>query len=153
MPSETYADKVAAWALSDMPPWAQELLEMSRVGRLGFLDDRDRPRVLPVTFALSGGAIWSAIDDKPKSSPEPARLRYLRRRPEAALTADRYDDDWSEPAWVQVLGEVEIVDATAATGAMEALRAKYAPYRENAPPGPLIRLAPRRALWWSARPS
>jgi PPOX class probable F420-dependent enzyme len=136
-----------------MPPWAEELLERGRVARLGFLDDRDRPRVLPVTYALSGGALWSAIDQKPKRSREPARLRYLRRSPHAALTVDRYDDDWSGLAWVQVLGEVEIVDAAATPEAIDALRAKYEPYRASAPPGPLIRLAPERALWWSARPS
>jgi PPOX class probable F420-dependent enzyme len=149
----TYADSVAASALTDMPAWAKELLETSRVGRLGFLDDRDRPRVLPVTYALSSGALWSAIDRKPKRASEPARLRYLRRRPQAALTVDRYDDDWSELAWVQVLADAEIVEPDEAPDAMAALRAKYEPYRESAPPGPLIRLAPRRVLWWSARPS
>ena len=49
--------------------------------------------------------------------------------------------------------EVAIVDAADAPGAMEALRAKYEQYRASAPPGPLIRLRPRRLLWWSARPS
>jgi PPOX class probable F420-dependent enzyme len=136
-----------------MPAWAREMVEHGRVGRLGFVDDDDRPRVLPVTYALSNDSLWSAIDRKPKSTREPARLRYLRRRPQAALTVDRYDDDWSRLAWVQVLSEVEIVDAAAAPEALDALRGKYEPYREEAPPGPLIRLLPRRALWWSARPS
>jgi PPOX class probable F420-dependent enzyme len=136
-----------------MPPWARELLEHGRVARLGFVDDGDHPRVQPVTYALSREEIWSAIDAKPKSSREPARLRYLRRRAHAALTVDRYSDDWSELAWVQVLGAVEIVEAADAPEAMDALREKYEPYRESSPPGPLIRLRPRRALWWSARPS
>jgi PPOX class probable F420-dependent enzyme len=153
VPPQTYADTVAAAALSEMPAWARDLLERGRVARLGFLDDSDRPRVLPITYALSGEALWSAIDQKPKSSREPARLRYLRRRPRAALTVDRYDDDWSELAWVQVLADVEIVDPGEAPEALEALRAKYEPYRESAPPGPLIRLLPRRVLWWSARSS
>ena len=67
------------------------MLEAGRVARLAFLDDGDRPRVLPVTYAVAGGAVWSAIDDKPKRAGEPARVRYLRRRPEAALCVDRYD--------------------------------------------------------------
>jgi PPOX class probable F420-dependent enzyme len=129
------------------------MLERARVAHLGLLDDRDSPRVLPVTFALEGDALWSAIDRKPKRAREPARLRYLRRRPRAALTVDRYDDDWDELAWVQVLGEIAIVDAADAPAALEALRAKYEPYRASAPPGPLLRLAPERALSWSARSS
>ena len=148
-----YPAGVGTGALSDLPRWARDLLEEGRVARLGFVDDADHPRVLPVTYALAEDALWSAVDEKPKTAPEPARLRYLRRRPDAALTVDRYDDDWGRLAWVQALGEVAIVDAADAPGAMEALRAKYEQYRASAPPGPLIRLRPRRLLWWSARPS
>jgi PPOX class probable F420-dependent enzyme len=113
------------------------------------LDDDDRPRVLPVTYALAGGALYSAVDDKPKRAGEPARVRYLRRRPEAALTVDHYDDDWTALAWVQVLGRVEVVEAVGGEG-MSALADKYEPYRQNTPPGPLLRLSPERALCWRA---
>ena len=56
-----------------MPAWARELLEHARVARLAYADVEDRPRVLPVTFAVAGGAVWSAIDEKPKRRGEPAR--------------------------------------------------------------------------------
>ena len=136
--------------LAELPGFARELLAESRVGRLGMLDERDRPRVLPVTYAVAEGAIWSAIDEKPKRSPEPARIRFLRRRPEAALCVDRYDDDWERLAWVQLLGRIDVVDARQQRGAMDALAARYAPYRERPPPGPLLRLTVERALQWRA---
>jgi PPOX class probable F420-dependent enzyme len=126
------------------------MLRSERVARLGLLDDHDRPRVLPVTFALVEDAIYTAIDSKPKTVAEPARVRYLRRRPEAALTVDRYDDDWTKLAWVQVLGRVEVIGAEAARAAMEALAAKYEPYRADPPPGPLLKLTPERILQWRA---
>jgi PPOX class probable F420-dependent enzyme len=126
------------------------MLRTSRVGRLGLVDDHDRPRVLPVTYVLAGGSLYSAIDQKPKRSAEPARLRFLRRRPEAALTVDHYDDDWTALAWVQVLGRVEIVAAEDDPAALAALAAKYAPYRREPPPGPLLKLAPERTLCWRA---
>lgn len=137
--------------LDRLPGWALELLGSARVGHLGLLDDRDRPRVLPVTYALAGGDIWSVLDEKPKRvrPEELARVRYLRRRPEAALTVDRYDDDWDRLAWVQVLGHVDVLETDRAK-ALEALAAKYAPYRERLPGGPLLRLRPKRALCWSA---
>jgi PPOX class probable F420-dependent enzyme len=134
----------------DLSDWERQLLESERVARLAFADDDGRPRVLPVTYALAGGDLWSAIDEKPKRSREPARLRYLRRRPEAALCVDRYDDDWSRLAWVQLLGRVEIVAAEDAPEAIEALAARYAPYRERRPPGPLLRLRVERRLSWRA---
>ena len=120
------------------------------MGRLAYVDDEERPRVLPVTYALSAGAVWSAIDEKPKRGPEPARLRYLRRRPEAALCVDVYSDDWDRLAWVQLLGRVEVVAAAEAPDAMAALAEKYAPYRERRPPGPLLRLSVERAISWRA---
>lgn len=126
------------------------MLEDERVARLAFVDEEDRPRVLPVTFALAEGAAWSAIDDKPKRAAEPARVRYLRRRPEAALCVDRYDDDWRRLAWVQLVGRVEVLAVEEGSAGLEALVAKYAPYRERTPPGPLLRLQPDRALHWRA---
>ena len=135
---------------TELVAWANELLESARVARLGMVDLEGAPRVLPVTFAVAEGRIWSAIDQKPKLVGEPARLRFLRREPRAALTVDRYSDEWEELAWVQVLGRVEIVDATKGSVGMAALRAKYEPYRDHAPPGPLLALRPERYLWWRA---
>ncbi len=126
------------------------MLAQERVGRLGLLDLEGAPRVLPVTFAVAEGRIWSAIDQKPKTAEEPARLRFLRRDPRAALTVDRYSDDWDELAWVQVLGRVEILHLPDGRVGLEALRGKYEPYREEAPPGPLLALKPERYLWWRA---
>ena len=114
------------------------------------LDEEGAPRVLPVTFALAEGRIWTAIDQKPKRAAEPARLRFLRRDPRAALTVDRYSDDWEELAWVQVLGSVRILEASEAAAGLGALREKYEQYRELAPPGPLLALEPERYLWWRA---
>ena len=136
--------------LENLPGWALAMLRDERVGRLGMTDDDGAPRVLPVTFALHDGALWSAVDNKPKRSAEPARVRWLRARPRAALTVDRYDDDWARLAWVQVLGEVALLDVGSEPGALAALGAKYPRYREDPPPGPLLRLTPERALCWDA---
>jgi PPOX class probable F420-dependent enzyme len=139
--------------LETLPEWARELLAAERVARLAFLDDDDHPRALPVTFAVTDDAVWSAIDEKPKRTPEPARLRYLRRRPAAALVVDRYDDDWSRLAWVQLLGRVDVVPTDSspeASAALAALAAKYEQYARRTPPGPLLRLTVERALNWRA---
>lgn len=135
---------------TDLVAWASELLRGARIARLGLLDDEGAPRVLPVTFAVAEGRIWSAIDRKPKRSEEPARLRFLRRDPRAALTVDRYSDDWGELAWVQVLGRVGILEVADAGAGLKALREKYEPYRDEVPPGPLLAVQPERYLWWRA---
>ena len=136
--------------LETLPEWARELLSSERVARLAYVDDEDRPRVLPVTFAVADGAVWSAIDEKPKRTPEPARVAYLRRRPEAALLVDVYDDDWTRLAWVQLLGRVDVLPVDSSPEAMAALAAKYEPYANRTPPGPLLRLTVERTLHWRA---
>jgi PPOX class probable F420-dependent enzyme len=135
---------------TELVAWARELLETERVGRLGLLDEDGGPRVLPVTFAVSGGRIWSAIDQKPKRAGEPARVRFLRRDPRAALTVDRYSDDWDRLAWVQVLGTVRVLDVSDGAQGLAALSGKYEQYRDRPPPGPLLALEPQRYLWWRA---
>jgi len=137
-------------SLDTAPGWARELVARARVARLGYLDGEDRPRVLPVTFAVAGGFVWSAIDEKPKRRAEPARVGYLRRRPEASLLVDEYDDDWARLGWVQMLGRVEVVPAATAVEAMEALASKYSQYAERRPPGPLLRFEVGRVVCWRA---
>jgi PPOX class probable F420-dependent enzyme len=138
--------------LDGLPGWAAALLEEGRVGHLGLRDGYGAPRVLPVTYARWGGALWSAVDDKPKRRPgaDLARVRWLRADPRAALTVDRYAEDWTRLAWVQVLGEVTVLDVAGHADAVRALADRYAPYRERAPRGPLLRLEPRRVLYWRA---
>jgi PPOX class probable F420-dependent enzyme len=134
-----------------LPEWASGLLDSARVGHLALLDAAGHPRVLPVTYAVRAGAAWTVIDNKPKrAGQEPARIRWLREHPHAAITIDRYSEDWSELQWVQLLGEVTVLDAAPAEAGMAALVARYPQYRADPPPGPLLRLTISRAIWWSA---
>jgi PPOX class probable F420-dependent enzyme len=128
------------------------LLAHSRVGRLGLVDDDGAPRVLPVTYAIDGETLVTAVDQKPKQrrGEELARVRWLRARPTAALTVDHYDDDWSALAWVQALGPIRVLDAASAPDAIAALTERYEPYRGDPPAGPLLVLEPNRLLWWHA---
>jgi PPOX class probable F420-dependent enzyme len=139
-------------SVAELPRWALALVAQERVARLGLIDDDGAPRVLPITYALDGDAFVTAVDHKPKRvAPERlARIRWLRARPRAALTIDRYDDDWSTLAWVQALGEIRIVAASDATPALAALSERYEPYRDRRPAGPVLVLEPQRLLWWRA---
>jgi PPOX class probable F420-dependent enzyme len=143
----------AEQSLETLPGWARALLESERVAHLGLLDREGHPRVLPVTFAVVDGKLWSAVDDKPKrvAGSELARVRWLRACPRSALTVDRYSDDWSRLAWVQVIGETEIVDVEGLDAVLEAFATRYPQYRKRSPQGPLLRLDPGRVIWWRAR--
>ena len=131
-------------SLETLPGWARDLLAEARVARLGYVDEDDHPRVLPVTFAVAGGAVWSAIDDKPKRTRR-ARAPALPAAPARGRSArGRYDDDWTRLAWVQLLGTVEVLPVDSAPEAMEALARKYAAVRRAHAAGPAA-AADRRA--------
>jgi PPOX class probable F420-dependent enzyme len=142
----------AAASLEALPSWPRDLLETERVGHLGLLDDNAHPRVLPVTYAVVADRIWSAVDDKPKGVPGErlARVRWLRARPGSALTVDRYDDDWGKLAWVQLIGGTTVFGLAGNEDVLNALRERYPQYRERAPQGPLLCLAPERIVYWRA---
>jgi PPOX class probable F420-dependent enzyme len=146
---------VSTATLEELPPWARGLLETEPLGHLGLIDDDESPRVLPVTFAVVGGEVWSAIDDKPKrvAGEELARVRWLRARPQSTLTVDHYSDDWDELAWVQLIGATTVVDVGGQERVLDTLSARYPTYRERPPRGPLLRLAPDRFVFWRAQPS
>jgi PPOX class probable F420-dependent enzyme len=136
--------------VAELPTWAGRLLAQARVAHLGLLDGEGRPRVLPITFAVCGQQLVSAVDYKPKrvKGEDLARVGWLRARPHAALTVDHYDEDWSKLAWVQALGEIQILDATDAPDAIAALVERYEQYGARPPAGPVLALAPARVLWW-----
>jgi PPOX class probable F420-dependent enzyme len=115
------------------------------------IDTDGRPRVLPVTYAIHEAAAWTVIDNKPKRpGREPARVGWLRERPQAALTVDHYEDDWSALRWVQLVGEITVLDGPPAGEVLRVLADRYTQYHADPPPGPVLRLAIMRAVWWRA---
>jgi PPOX class probable F420-dependent enzyme len=119
---------------------------------LGVLADDCQPRVLPITYAVSEGLLVSAIDYKRKQvvGERVARVRWLRARPQASITVDHYDDDWTTLAWIQAIGVIRILDVASAPEAIAALTNRYEPYRTQPPAGPVLVLTPQRLLWWRA---
>jgi PPOX class probable F420-dependent enzyme len=134
--------------LSDLPRWATDLVDTTPVAHLGLLDESGHPRVQPITFARVGETLVSAIDDAKPKRRTPARIARLQADPRATLTIDRYDDDWTRLAWVQVLAHATVRDVDPA--ALDALQRRYPTYRTLPPPGPLIELSPLRILCWRA---
>ena len=140
--------------LADAPAWARAMLRDARVGRLATADRGGRPLVVPVCFALSGNAIYSAIDAKPKRDPSRPlrRVRNVLENPQAALVIDEYDEDWSRLRYVIVEGTATVLPAGAELEqATEALRAKYDQYRAmglSRAGGTMIRLAIERLVPW-----
>ena len=127
-------------------------LEAQPVAHLATVDERGHPHVVPFCFACLDGAIYTPIDEKPKRG-DPHELRRVRNilaNPAVCVVADRYDDDWSRLAWLQVRGTAVLVeDPAERAAAFAALRARYRQYAAmDLESRPLIRVDPIRTVAW-----
>jgi PPOX class probable F420-dependent enzyme len=132
------------------------LLESCRVGHLATVDPLGQPHVVPVCFAYRDAAVYTPIDQKPKRG-DPLSLRRVRNllaNPAVCLTVDRYDEDWSRLAWLQLRGRAALVDEPAErAAALAALRRRYRQYLDmDLESRPLIRLSVERVVAWFASP-
>lgn len=110
------------------------------------------PHLVPVTFAVSGDTIYTAVDAKPKRSRRLRRLANIETDPAVALLADHYSDDWGELWWVRADGEATVtLDPATVRHAGQLLAARYPQYRDAPPHGPVIVISVTSWRGWSAR--
>jgi len=123
-----------------------------RVCRLATADAHGNPHVVPVCFALSGGALYITIDEKPKrTAGQPLkRLRNIAVNPSVAFIADRYDEDWTQLGWVMLRGRAEVLtDGPEHDRAQALLRERYTQYRAmQLAELPVIAIRIERATSW-----
>jgi PPOX class probable F420-dependent enzyme len=123
----------------------------ARVARLATTNSDGTPHVVPVVFALAGETVWTAVDEKPKTTTALRRLENVRARPRLSLLVDHYADDWSALWWVRADGTGTVLDAAEAGAGLTTLVAKYQQYQRRPPPGPVLRIDVTRWVSWSAR--
>jgi PPOX class probable F420-dependent enzyme len=134
---------------------AWDYLAAHRVGHLATVGTAGRPSVVPICYAVDGRAIYSALDEKPKSVAPDAlqRVRNLRANPDVALVVDDYAEDWARRAHLLVHGRADLLlpDAPDHTAAVALLRKRYPQYRAMAIEArPIIRIRPTRSTFWKA---
>ena len=126
-----------------------------RVARLATADADGEPHAIPVCFAYTPGAVYIALDEKPKDVP-PTRLKRVRNileNPRVALVADRYSEDWSLLAFVMVRGTAGLIepDTKEHGAAVRLLRGKYHQYETmRIEENPVIALGPEKVASWGA---
>jgi PPOX class probable F420-dependent enzyme len=130
----------------------RRFLEARRVAYLATADARAHPHAVPVCFAIAGETLYITIDEKPKrlDGPPLKRLRNIAENSAVAILADRYDEDWTQLAWVMLRGHAAVL----ATGveharAQDMLRARYPQLQAmNIAPYPVIAVRVERVTSW-----
>jgi PPOX class probable F420-dependent enzyme len=132
---------------------ARELLGAARVARLASVSADGAPHLVPVTFALDGDTIYTAVDGKPKTTRGLRRLDNIRRNPRVAVLADHYEEDWAALWWVRADGTATVAADPALLTAPAALLTRRYPQYEQVPlPGPVIVIKVTAWTGWTAGP-
>ncbi|MFG1709888.1 TIGR03668 family PPOX class F420-dependent oxidoreductase [Nonomuraea sp. M3C6] len=122
----------------------------ARVARLATVDAGGTPHLVPVTFAVQGDVIVTAVDHKPKKTTNLQRLRNIRHNPRVSILVDHYDDDWTQLWWVRGDGTAVVHDdGPAREDAISALTRKYRQYQQHTPEGPAIVITISRWSGWA----
>ena len=108
--------------------------------------------LVPITFALAGSTIVTAVDHKPKQTRRLRRVENIGRDPRVTVLIDHYDDDWTSLWWVRLRGLARVIDdGPRFAAAVEQLVAKYPRhYAGMAPAGPVIEIDVTDVRTWRA---
>jgi PPOX class probable F420-dependent enzyme len=131
---------------------ARALLASARVARLATADAAGRPHLVPITFAVDGDDIVTAVDHKPKRTSRLRRLANIEANPRVSVLADHYEDDWSRLWWARADGLARVVGpGTAEHGrVVSRLAGRYAQYEERRPSDAVILISVSRWSGWRA---
>jgi PPOX class probable F420-dependent enzyme len=143
-----------------------DLLAEERFAVLATTRADGRPRLVPVTFAMSkderGVVLYIALDDKPKRVSDVhdlGRVRDIQARPQVTLVVHRQSEDWHALAWTRVDGAARLLEPAADSDAAEhslavgLLRGRYPQYATHALEHlPVIRIAVDHVVEWQASP-
>jgi len=133
------------------PAQARERLAGARVARLATTSPDGQPHLVPVTFAVAGDVIYTAVDGKPKTTRELRRLGNIGNHPAVAVLADHYEEDWAALWWARADGSAFVTaDPAELAGAVRLLAARYPQYGEVALPGPVIVIQVTAWTGWAA---
>jgi PPOX class probable F420-dependent enzyme len=134
---------------------ARELLASARIARLATADADGRPHLVPITFAVEGDTIVTAVDHKPKRTTRLRRLANIASNPRVSVLADHYEEEWSRLWWARADGLARSLEpgGPGHANAVAQLAARYPQYSEQRPDGPAIEITVSRWSGWRARSS
>ncbi len=134
------------------PDEARRRFATGRVAVLATLRADGTPALVPIVFEVIGDRIVSAVDAKPKETPELARLAHIATDPRVSLLVDHPADDWQQLWWARAEGQGRVVAAgPERDGGIASLRTKYPQYEDlDGPFGDAVIIEVARWTGWSA---
>jgi PPOX class probable F420-dependent enzyme len=109
--------------------WAR--LSRARVAILGSTGADGVAHLVPCCFAVDGNLLYSAVDDKPKVSPDLQRLANVALDERVTVMVHHYDEDWEQLWWIRASGTARVVSSGTEQGRAEQGRAEHGRSEED----------------------
>ena len=133
------------------PDEARARFEEARVAHLATVGADGAPHLVPITFALDGDVIYTAVDAKPKRGTPLRRFENAAANPRVSILVDAYEPDWTRLWWARADGSASVeADGDRLERAFQLLRARYPQYARVALTGPAMVIAVDRWSGWSS---
>lgn len=128
-------------------------LAKAQVAYLATVRPDGSPHVVPIVIAVVDGNVVTAVDHKPKTTPDLQRLKNIEFNSSVSVLVDHYDENWEQLWWVRVDGPANVHHhGEMYEQGIAALVDKYPQYRERHPDGPLIAISQDRVVGWETEP-
>lgn len=133
------------------PQDARARFGVAPVMRLATADPDGQPHVVVTTFAVDGDRLYTAIDQKPKTTRNLKRLRNIQDNPKVAALTDHYDpDDWSKLWWARADGTARLLHShEEMQRPLDLLAERYPQYQKDRPEGPVIEVTVDKWTGWA----
>jgi PPOX class probable F420-dependent enzyme len=136
------------------------IINEAKVARLGTVDIKCTPYLVPVVFVLDNDndCYFIPIDEKTKrSKPENLkRVRNIQENPNVALLIDEYNEDWTKLYFIMIQGKASILggkkleqnEMLLLEKAHKLLRNKYPQYQNIDVGEYLMMIMPQKVIVW-----
>ena len=134
------------------PAAARAAFRSAEVARLATVGPDGHPHLVPIVFVLADpDVLYTAVDDKPKTTTALRRLANIAANPRVCVLADHYEADWNRLWWVRAdgLGRVHDPGSAEAGRARVLLADRYHAHNHAPPRGPVIAVRIERWAGWS----
>jgi PPOX class probable F420-dependent enzyme len=132
------------------PDEARRRFAEARLAHLATVDAGGAPHIVPITFALDGETLVTAVDAKPKLGTPLRRFANVAADTRVSVLGGAYDEDWTRLWWARADGAATILDSgPALDNALALLRAQYVQYADVGLTGPALRISVDRWRGWS----
>src|SRR5438105_8305422 len=123
-----------------------------RVAYLAALRADGTAALVRIVVEVIGNRVVSAVEPKPKRTPQLAPLRHIAQDPRVTLLVDHYEDDWQLLWWARAQGEARpVAEGAERDEALARMLAKYPQYETLASPfGDAVIVEVKRWTGWSA---